>query len=75
VGAPTFGGVIGTHDVDLVDGTGFRIPSDGWFTLFGQNLENNGVVPDIPVTELPGDFALGLDRQLETAVRAVMERL
>ncbi len=75
VGAPTFGGVIGTHDVDLVDGTGFRIPSDGWFTLLGQNLENNGVVPDIFVTELPGDFALGLDRQLETAVRAVMERL
>lgn len=72
VGTGTFGGVIGTVDVDLVDGTGFRIPSSGWFTLEGDNLENLGVEPDIPVAEMPGDAARNVDRQLEEAVRAVL---
>ncbi len=75
VGAATFGAVIGTVDVFLVDGTGFRIPSSGWFTLEGRNLENEGVMPDIPVAELPSDFDRGIDRQLEAAVEAVMGRI
>jgi tricorn protease len=72
VGNATFGAVIGTNDVDLVDGTGFRIPSEGWFLLDGTNLENSGVQPDIRVLELPADFGLGKDRQLEEAARVAL---
>ncbi|MCD4702662.1 MAG: hypothetical protein K8S24_12480, partial [Candidatus Aegiribacteria sp.] len=55
VGETTFGAVIGTSDVTLVDGTGFRVPATGWYTLAGENLENSGVEPDIHVRELPAD--------------------
>ena len=72
VGEKTFGAVIGTSNVTLVDGTRFRIPSMGWYTLEGHNLENTGVEPDIRVVELPADAGLGVDRQLEKAVDVIM---
>ena len=75
VGETTYGAVIGTIDVDLVDGTTFRIPSTGWYTLDGTNLENTGVEPDIHVQELPSDDGLGIDRQLEAAVTEMLELL
>jgi len=72
VGNTTFGAVIGTNDVTLVDGAGFRIPSEGWYTLEGANLENYGVRPDVLVLEMPTDYAEGIDRQLAEAARIVM---
>ncbi|OPL18722.1 MAG: hypothetical protein AVO35_05170 [Candidatus Aegiribacteria sp. MLS_C] len=75
VGETTFGAVIGTSDVTLVDGTGFRVPSTGWFTLTGRNLENTGVEPDIRVVEGPEDAGLGIDRQLETAAEVILEMI
>lgn len=68
VGTATYGAVIGTADVSLADGTSFRLPRTGWYTLSGVNLENNGVEPDISVTALPSDAGTGVDRQLESAV-------
>jgi tricorn protease len=73
VGETTYGAVIGTSDVTLVDGTGFRVPSTGWYTLTGENLENSGVVPDIHVPELPADAGENIDRQLEAAASAIMD--
>ena len=75
VGNTTYGAVIGTVDVDLIDGTGFRVPGTGWYTSDWRNLENTGVEPDIFVLELPGDAALGVDRQLEKAVEVVLDIL
>jgi tricorn protease len=75
VGETTFGAVIGTSDVELVDGTGFRVPSTGWFTLNGENLENYGVEPDIRVPELPADASHGIDRQLEAAAMVIKDLL
>lgn len=72
VGNTTFGAVIGTVDVQLADGTGFRLPGTGWFTLAGENLENSGVTPDILIPALPCDAGRGIDRQLETAVSTAM---
>ncbi|MEN8208242.1 MAG: S41 family peptidase [Candidatus Fermentibacteria bacterium] len=75
VGETTYGAVIGTSDVTLVDGTGFRIPGTGWFTLTGDNLENSGIEPDIHVPELPADAGQNIDRQLEAAAAAIMDLL
>ena len=75
VGERTFGAVIGTSDVYLVDGTRFRIPSTGWYTLTGENLENNGVRPDVRVREMPADAGKNVDRQLDTAAEIIMEML
>ncbi len=68
VGTATYGAVIGTVDVSLADGTSFRLPGTGWYTLSGLNLENNGVVPDLEVVALPSDPGQCVDRQLESAV-------
>ncbi|MCK5064966.1 MAG: PD40 domain-containing protein, partial [Candidatus Fermentibacteraceae bacterium] len=73
VGEKTYGAVIGTSNVILVDGTAFRIPATGWFTLTGENLENTGVEPDIRVLEQPADAGLNIDRQLETATEIMMD--
>lgn len=72
-GETTYGAVIGTSDVTLVDGTGFRVPSTGWYTLTGENLENSGVEPDIHVPELPANAGQNIDRQLEAAAAAILE--
>ncbi|MCD4847118.1 MAG: MdsD protein, partial [Candidatus Aegiribacteria sp.] len=73
VGEETYGAVIGTSDVYLVDGTSFRIPATGWYTLTGDNLENTGVEPDIRVLEQPADAGLNIDRQLEAAAEIIMD--
>ncbi len=74
VGVPTYGGVIGTFNVTLIDGTtSFRVPVTGWRTLDGVNLENYGVKPDLLVEHTPEDNANGHDRQLETAVKELLK--
>ncbi len=73
VGNSTYGAVIGTVDIQLADGTGFRLPGTGWYTMEGNNLENNGVAPDVLVLEMPEDMGLGIDRQLDAAIQAAIE--
>jgi tricorn protease len=75
VGNTTYGAVIGTTDVELADGTGFRLPGTGWYTLSGENLENSGVQPDILVIALPGDMGRGVDTQLEAAVAEALSMI
>jgi len=75
VGVPTYGGVIGTSNVTLIDGTTFRIPRTGWYTVDGKNMENWGVPPDIYVEQTPEDNAADNDRQLETAVRILLDQM
>ena len=38
-------------------------------------VENHGIIPDVPVEELPRDVADGHDKQLETGVQMVMDEL
>ncbi|MCK5787285.1 MAG: PD40 domain-containing protein, partial [Candidatus Sabulitectum sp.] len=75
VGNTTYGAVIGTVDIQLADGTGFRLPGTGWYTISGDNLENSGVTPDILVLEMPEDMGLGADRQLDAAIQAALDLL
>lgn len=75
VGMPTPGGVIGTTDVKLSDGSNFRIPRVGWYSLDGQNLENNGFVPDVVVPETSEDRLAGRDPQLDKALEVVMQQV
>jgi tricorn protease len=75
VGVPTPGYVIGTYEGTLVDGTHFRLPSWGYYTLSGQNLENLGVKPDIIVVNKPNDIAEHKDNQLIVAVQTLLREL
>jgi tricorn protease len=73
VGQPTGGHVIGTSSIRLIDGSWFRIPRTGVYTVHGVNMEKEGVVPDVLVEVHPDEMCRGIDRQLETAVRVLLD--
>ncbi|MBI5359012.1 MAG: PD40 domain-containing protein [Planctomycetes bacterium] len=75
IGVATSGGVIGTNDITLSDGSTFRIPCVGWFGIDGTNLEGFGVKPDIEVRETPYDRASNRDPQLEKAIEVLQEEM
>src|SRR5204863_4551667 len=75
VGVPTAGGVIGTNDINLSDGSKFRIPRVGWYGLDGTNLEGLGVKPDVLVEETIEDRLNGRDPQLAKAIEIIGEEI
>jgi tricorn protease len=77
VGTRTWGGVVGIDGWHgLADGTSITVPRYAtWFDDRGWGLENHGVDPDVEVVPAPGDWAEGEDRQLDTAVRLVLDAL
>ena len=72
IGVPTPGGVIGTNDITLSDGSSFRIPRTRYEGMDGTNLEGHGVKPDILVELTSEDRIKGRDPQLKKAIEVVM---
>jgi tricorn protease len=77
VGVETNGSVISTDEVQLLDGSDFRMPTRGWWALgTGKNMEDAGAVPDIIVENPPEIWDRGgRDLQVEAAVKALLEGL
>ncbi|MBL4592004.1 MAG: PD40 domain-containing protein [Phycisphaerales bacterium] len=75
VGTQTFGGVISTGSFKLIDGTTVRRPFRGWYLPDGTDMESNGTIPDINVSQTPSDEVRGVDRQLHAAVDVMIEDL
>lgn len=72
VGVPTAGGVIGTQDITLSDGSTFRIPTVGFWGMDGTPLEGLGVKPDYYVEITAEDRAANRDPQLAKAIELAM---
>ncbi len=72
VGQETAGQVIGTINVQLIDGSTFRTPRTGVRTIKGVNMEKAGVTPDVEVLDHPDDLARGADAQLDRAVGVLL---
>lgn len=75
IGVRTPGGVIGTNDITLFDGSRLRVPRVGWYTIEGRNMEGNGVDPDIHVPLTLEDELAGRDPQLQKALDVAKELL
>jgi C-terminal processing protease CtpA/Prc/tricorn protease-like protein len=75
IGTPTPGGVIGTIDVDLMDGSRMRLPRNGWFTLDGKNMEGLGAQPDILIVPTPEQILNNDDVQLKKAIDELLNEL
>jgi len=76
VGNTTYGWLIFTSSVRLMNGGSFRLPFLGCYTLDGKDLETmGGVKPDIFVVNDVNDDLLGQDPQLEKAVQVVLEKI
>jgi C-terminal processing protease CtpA/Prc/tricorn protease-like protein len=75
IGMPTSGSVIGTGSVRFMDGSSMRMPSTGWFTLKGENMEGTGAHPDIMVDLSPQEMIADDDVQLKRAVEEILKEL
>ncbi len=77
LGMRSWGGVRGIRgNWNLLDGGYITVPED---SLYGTDsqwvMENHGVDPDITLENNPGDLMADHDRQLETAVSLMMDKL
>lgn len=75
VGQETYGAVISTGGVSLLDGTTVRMPFRGWYLPDGRDMDVYGAVPDLIVPQTPEDEAADEDRQLRAAVEDLLKRL
>ncbi|MCF7858622.1 MAG: DNA primase [Candidatus Cloacimonetes bacterium] len=73
IGMPTSGSVIGTGHHTFMDGSSMRMPSTGWFTPNGENMEGNGVQPDIYIDPTPEQIINDDDVQLKKAIEELLK--
>lgn len=76
VGMPTFGAVISTGGMGLIDGSFVRMPFRAWYVkATDQNMENGPAVPDVRVDNAPDSKAKGEDPQLRRAVEVLLNQI
>ncbi|MEJ5166094.1 MAG: S41 family peptidase [Thermoanaerobaculia bacterium] len=77
VGVETNGSVISTDETVLVDGSIFRVPSRGWYTIDEEiNMEERGAIPDF-IVENPREIwgKEKRDLQVEKAVEILKDKI
>jgi tricorn protease len=75
IGTETYRWIIFTSGKELVDGSFYRLPSWGCYTLDGKNIEKEGVVPDIYVKQTFTDRLTDKDPQLDRAIEEILKDL
>ncbi len=75
IGTETYRWIIFTTGKSLVDGSFYRLPSWGCYTLDGKNLEQVGVSPDIYVGMDFMDRLNQVDPQLDRAISEILGML
>ncbi len=75
VGEPTAGWIIFTGSRGLVDGTSVRMPGTFIRDNRGQNMELNPRPVDVEVERPAGEAYLGIDSQLDAAVRTLLQQI
>ncbi|MBV6427188.1 MAG: Protein TolB [Haliscomenobacter sp.] len=75
VGTETYRWIIFTSGKGLVDGSFYRLPSWGCYTLDGKDLEATGVAPDVYVKNTFMDRLNGKDPQLDKAIQLILQQL
>lgn len=76
VGMPVPGTMSSVNWIDLQNPDMlFGVPVVAFRTEDGSILENTQLEPDVKVTNSPEDIASGYDRQLETAVKTLLNDL
>jgi len=75
LGTETYRWIIFTSGKDLVDGSFYRLPSWGLYTLDGDNIEKTGVSPDIEVHNTFKHRVNNSDPQLDRAIEEILKQL
>lgn len=75
IGTESYRWIIFTSAKGLVDGSSYRLPSWGCYTMDGENIEKEGVKPDIYVKNTFTDRLADRDPQLQRAVAEILKDL
>ncbi len=75
VGEPTAGWIIYTTNIELLDGSIFRIPFITITTADGEPMELHPRPVDVPVANALGESWSGRDSQLERAVKELLSEI
>jgi len=76
VGTRTWGGLVATGTMGLIDGGMITAPRPAFLNTEGDwDVENIGVAPDIEVEQIPAELIAGHDPQLEKAVAEALRML
>jgi len=75
IGTESYRWIIFTSAKGLVDGSSYRLPSWGCYTMDGKNIEKEGVKPDIFVKNTFVDRLNDKDPQLERAIAEILKDL
>ncbi|WP_421795281.1 S41 family peptidase [Haliscomenobacter sp.] len=75
VGTETYRWIIFTSGKGLVDGSFYRLPSWGCYSMDGKDLEITGVKPDVYVKNTFKDRLEGKDPQLDKAIDLILEKM
>ena len=75
IGTETYRWIIFTSGKGLVDGSFYRLPAWGCYTLDGKNMEKEGVKPDIFVETTFKDRLEKKDPQLDRAIDEILKSL
>ena len=75
VGTETYRWLIFTSRKSLVDGSFYRLPSWGCYTLGKEDIETTGVKPDIYIKNTLKDKISGNDPQLDKAIEIILKQL
>ncbi len=62
--------------LSLMDGGGITVPDYRLYSPRGKwIIENFGVMPDIEVENTPAEMLRGIDAQLDTAIKHLLEKI
>jgi tricorn protease len=75
VGTETYRWIIFTSGKSLVDGSYYRLPSWGCYTLDGKDLETNGVAPDVYIGKNFKQRLQNEKPQLDKAIEIILKEL
>lgn len=75
VGTETYRWIIFTTSNGLVDGSSYRLPSWGCYTLDGKDLEINGVAPDVYVGKNFKERLENRTPQLDKAIDIILKKI
>ncbi len=75
IGTESYRWIIFTSGKGLVDGSYYRLPSWGCYTLDRTDLEKTGVKPDIYIKNTIKDKISGKDPQLDKAIEVILKQL
>lgn len=74
IGTTSFGKGLVQEYQGFIDGTAIKVTVAEWFTPNGNNINKDGIKPDIEVDYTIEDYNKGIDPQLDKAIEVILNK-